>query len=72
MTPNRDDRIYEEALALWRSVTDEPPPLCDAQSLLDAAIQRAGVEDYDRLQSEWLEDPALSWAVYREASPRHA
>lgn len=70
--PVADDRIYEEAVALWRSLSDEPPPKGDAGELLEAALRLCGSQGYDRFQTPWLDDPTLSWAVYRQAPSRLA
>ena len=68
----RDDRIYEEALALWQAVSDGPAPEGDASALLQAALATAGAEPYDRLHSPWLRARAMTWAVYAAAPPRFA
>lgn len=65
----REDCIYQEALALWRVVSDEPPPDVDAASLLQAALTSAGCESYERIQSPWLRERLMTWAVYAAAPP---
>ena len=72
MTPARRDRTYEEAIALWRAVSDEPPPEGDAAEILNAALQRSSVAGYERFQSRWLDVPTLTWAVYRDAPSKLA
>ncbi len=67
--PAREDRKYQEAVALWRSLSDQPPPPGDAAAVLEAAIGLSAVEAYDRFRSRWLNDPSITWAVYRSAPP---
>jgi len=68
----REERIYEEALALWQVLSDDPAPEADAATLLEAAIVRAGAETYERIQSPWLRARVMTWAVYAAAPPRLA
>jgi hypothetical protein len=70
--PARRDRKYEEALALWRSLSHEPPPPGGAEEVLQAALCLSSVAGYERFQTRWLKDPTITWAVYRDASPKHA
>lgn len=70
--PVRRDRAYEEALALWRAVSDGPPPKGDAAEILQAALSQSAVAGYERFQSRWLNDPTLTWAVYRDAPSKLA
>jgi hypothetical protein len=52
---NREQRIYEEAAALWREVFGEPPPLrTDGQTLLDIITRSLGDTGYERLRSPFL------------------
>jgi hypothetical protein len=52
---NREQRIYEEAAALWREVFGEPPPLrTDGQTMLDIIMRSLGESGYDRLRSPFL------------------
>lgn len=66
------DRIYQEAVALWRTMTDEPPPEGDAGQILEAAIRLSTAQDYERFQNRWLADPNIAWAVYRQSPSRLA
>jgi hypothetical protein len=68
----REDRIYEEALALWQAVSEGPPPEGDGAFLLQAALTTAGAETYDQLHSPWLRARAMTWAVYDAAPPGFA
>lgn len=49
---DREDRVYEEAVALWRQLYREPPPAnaCGAD-ILEAIVGGLGKADYNRLQS---------------------
>jgi hypothetical protein len=70
--PVRRDRKYQEAVALWRSVSDAPVPQGDAGVILQAALERSSIAGYERFQTRWLRDPNLTWAVYRDAQSRWA
>jgi hypothetical protein len=61
------DQAYEEALALWRALSDKPPPPGDAKAVIEAAMRLAPTRGYDRFQSRWLNDPTITWAIYRDA-----
>lgn len=52
---SREQRIYEEATALWREVFGEPPPIrMDGSAMLEI-ITRCGPElSYERLRSPFL------------------
>ena len=51
----RDDRIYEEAAALWRTLFDEPPPRRkDSGEMLEIIMRRLPEKPYDRLASPYL------------------
>jgi hypothetical protein len=52
---DRDQKIYEEAAALWRSLFDEPPPpWTDGGLILDGIMKRLPDESYDRIASPHL------------------
>lgn len=51
----REQRIYEEAAALWRELFSEPPPTrSDGQTLLDAIMKSLPERSYERLSSPYL------------------
>ncbi len=51
----RDDRIYEEAAALWRELYgDTPPRADDGRAVLDAIMRDLPALGYDRLRSPYL------------------
>jgi hypothetical protein len=51
----RDERIYEEACALWRELFGEPPPMrADGRMLLDVITKGLPERSYDRLASPHL------------------
>ncbi|HEV2532678.1 hypothetical protein [Phenylobacterium sp.] len=52
---NRDQRIQDEAAALWRELFGEPPPIrADGPTMLDAITRSLPQRDYDRLASPHL------------------
>jgi|GEM_PF-728077 len=50
----RDQRIYEEAAALWRELFNEPPPCSDGSRMLDLIMSRVCDPSYVRLRSPYL------------------
>jgi hypothetical protein len=51
----REDRIYEEAAALWREVFGEPPPIrADGGTLLDVILKTLPDRGYERMASPFL------------------
>ncbi|MBL8554423.1 MAG: hypothetical protein JNL41_09110 [Phenylobacterium sp.] len=50
----RDERIYEEAAALWRQLYGEPPPAGDAAAILDGILGDLPREAYSRLATDHL------------------
>ena len=50
----RDDRIYQEAAALWRQLYGEPPPKADGRKLLDLIMKALPEANYDRLRTPHL------------------
>ena len=69
--PARRDQAYEEAVALWRALSDQPPPHGDASMVIAAAMGLREPRDYERFQNRHLDDPDIEWAVYR-APPHQA
>ena len=52
---NREQRIYEEAAALWRELFDEPPPVrVDGTTMLEIITRSLGDPSYQRLRSPFL------------------
>lgn len=52
---NRQQRIYQEAAALWQEVFGEPPPpRMDGGKMLEIITRSAGEMTYDRLRSPFL------------------
>ena len=50
----REDRIYEEAAALWRQLFDEPPPRAAGAEILGMIVGGLSDADYNRLQTPHL------------------
>ncbi|HSV01679.1 MAG TPA: hypothetical protein VLI41_00610 [Phenylobacterium sp.] len=51
----REDRIYEEAAALWRELYGEPPPVrADSRMMLDIIMKSLPEKPYDRMASPYL------------------
>jgi hypothetical protein len=51
----REQRITEEAVALWRELFGEPPPIqADGSMMLDAIMKSLPDKSYDRLRSPHL------------------
>jgi hypothetical protein len=52
---DRDQRIQDEANALWRELFGEPPPIrADGPTLLDVIMRSLPERGYDRLASPHL------------------
>jgi hypothetical protein len=52
---DREDRIFEEASALWRELFGEPPPVrADGAMMLDAILKGLPERGYERLASPHL------------------
>ncbi|WP_041372924.1 hypothetical protein [Phenylobacterium zucineum] len=51
----REDRIYEEAAALWRALYGEPPPItADGGTMLDIIMRTLPEAGYERLRTPHL------------------
>jgi hypothetical protein len=62
----RDERIYEEAAALWRELFGEPPPIrADGAVMLDIIMKSLPERPYERLASPYLRPSQI-------AGPRRA
>ena len=58
----RDDKIYEEAAALWRALHGEPPPVeADGAMILDLLLCDLPETPYDRLISPHLRPAAITF-----------
>jgi hypothetical protein len=58
---SRDERIQQEAAALWRELFGEPPPItADGAMMLDAIMKSLPDKSYDRLRSPFLRPAAIS------------
>jgi hypothetical protein len=58
---SREQRIYEEAAALWRAVFDEPPPpRTNGSAMLEIITRRLGDIAYDRLRSPHLRPSTIT------------
>jgi hypothetical protein len=48
----REERIYQEASALWRELYGEPPPIrADGGVMLDIIMRSVPAASYERLRS---------------------
>jgi hypothetical protein len=57
----REQRIYEEASALWREVFGEPPPLrVDGSTMLEIITRCSGELGYERLRSPFLRPATIA------------
>jgi hypothetical protein len=50
----RDDRVYEEAVALWRQLYRDPPPKARGAEILGMIVGGLADADYNRLQTPHL------------------
>lgn len=63
----RDDRIYQEAAALWRALYDEAPPAeADGQAILDLITHNLPAKDYARLASPFMRPATVVFPKTRE------
>jgi hypothetical protein len=56
----REERIYEEAAALWRELFDGPPPGADGGAIIDAIMRLLPDMRYDRIASHHLRPSQIS------------
>ena len=57
----RDQRIYQEASALWLEMFGEPAPPCgDGRVLLEAITRSLGDSSYQRLRSPFLRPSTIA------------
>jgi hypothetical protein len=58
---SRDQRIYEEAIALWGELFAEPPPpVIDGAELLEMITRSLGDPNYNRLRSPFLRPSTIT------------
>jgi hypothetical protein len=50
----RDERIYDEAAALWRRLYGDPPPKADGSTILKLIVGGLADADYNRLATPHL------------------
>jgi hypothetical protein len=63
--PGRDDKIYEEAAALWRQLYGEPPPqVSDGAVILDLILNDQAPGEYDRLATPHLRRSNITFPKY--------
>jgi hypothetical protein len=57
----RDERIYEEAAALWRELFEGPPPgPADGGAILEVLMRRLPEKRYERMASPHLRPSQVS------------
>jgi hypothetical protein len=57
----RDERIHEEAAALWRELFGEPPPVrADGAVMLQIIMRRLPEKRYERMASPYLRPSQIS------------
>ncbi len=58
---SRDQCIYEEAVALWDALFDEPPPaVVDGAELLQMITRKLGHPAYRRINSPFLRPSTIT------------
>jgi len=57
----QQDRIYQEAAALWRELYGETPPEADGQTLLEMITAKLPQARYDRLASPHMRPAVVSY-----------
>jgi hypothetical protein len=63
--PGRDDKIYEEAAALWRQLHGEsPPPEADGSDILCLIVGGLPDADYDRMATPHLRRTQIIFPKY--------
>jgi hypothetical protein len=57
----RDQRIYEEAAALWRELFSDPPPArADGATILEVMMRRLPERRYERMASPHLRSSQIT------------
>ncbi len=63
--PGREDKIYEEAAALWRQLYAEPPPTAaDGKVILDLILGDLPDAGYERLATPHLRRSNITFPKY--------
>ena len=63
--PGRDEKIYEEAAALWRQLYGEPPPAsADGHDILNLILGHLPATDYERLATPHLRRTQITFPKY--------
>ena len=62
--PGRDQKIYDEAAALWRQLYDRPPPATDGRVILDLILDDLPTGQYDRLATPYLRRSNVTFPRY--------
>jgi hypothetical protein len=57
----RDERIYDEAAALWRQLYGEPPPLDDGAAILGRILGDLPDPTYNQLTTPYLRPANISF-----------
>ena len=61
----RDEKIYEEAVALWRSLYGEPPPReADGSMILDLILGDLADTSYGRLATPHLRPTNITFPKF--------
>jgi hypothetical protein len=61
----RRQKVYDEAVALWRELYGEPPPVrAPASALLDMIMRGLPETGYDRLRSPYLRPANITGPRY--------
>ena len=63
--PGRDEKIYQEAAALWRQLYGEPPPaVADGKVMLDLILGELPDAEYERLSTPHLRRSNITFPKY--------
>lgn len=63
--PSREDKIYEEAAALWRQLYGDPPPaVADGSVILDMIFSDQPATDYDHIATPHLRPANITFPKY--------
>jgi len=62
--PGRDQKIYDEAAALWRLLYGESPPTADGGVILDLILDHLPPSEYERLSTPHLRPSNIVFPKY--------